>query len=160
MTRTLYLTDVSDAEWDCIASLFPAPAAHGRPGLHSPREIVTAILYLLRSGCAWRLLPHDLPPWKTVYHYFRVWRKNGLWERLHTALRERVRTKMGREAQPSAGISESQRVKTIGLRGPGGYDAGKKSKGRKRHVLVDTQGFILKAKVHPADIMDRDGVML
>ena len=88
MNRTSYLTDLSDAEWNCIAPLFPAASFHGRPRLHSQREIVNAVLYLLRSGCAWRLLPHDLPPWKTVYHYFRLWRRNGLWERLHTALRE------------------------------------------------------------------------
>jgi putative transposase len=138
MNRTPYLTDLSDAEWNCIAPLFPAASLHGRPRLHSHREIVNAVLYLLRSGCAWRLLPHDLPPWKTVYHYFRLWRRNGLWERLHTALREQVRKKMGREAQPSAGIIDSQSVKTIGLRGSRGYDAGKKIKGRKRHLLVDT----------------------
>ncbi len=160
MNRTDYLTDLSDAEWDRIASLFPAPCAHGRPRLHSSREIINAMLYLLRSVCAWRLLPHDLPPWKTVYHYFRLWNKNGLWERLHTTLREQVRQQMGREAQPSAGIIDSQSVKTFGLRGPRGYDAGKKIKGRKRHMLVDIQGFALKAKVHPADITDRDGVLL
>ena len=160
MTRTPYLTDLSDAEWKRIASLFPAPAAHGRPRLHSPHDIFNAILYLLRSGCAWRLLPHDLPPWKTVYHYFRLWQKNGLWERIHSTLREQVRVQMGREAQPSAGIIDSQSVKTIGLRGPRGYDAGKKIKGRKRHLLVDTQGFVLKVTVHAADIMDRDGVKL
>ncbi len=160
MSRTPYLTDLSDAEWDCTASLFPAPRAHGRPRLHSPREILNAIFSLLRSGCAWRLLPHDLPPWKTVYHYFRLWRRSDLWERVHTVLREQVRLHMGRQIQPSAGIIESQSVKTIGLRGPRGYDAGKKVKGRKRHLLVDTQGLLLKAKVHPADIMDRDGVML
>src|SRR5579885_270902 len=160
MKRTPYLTDLSNAEWNCIAPLFPAPSLHGRPRLHSTREIINAIFYLLRSGCAWRLLPHDLPPWKTVYHYFRLLRKNGLGEQVHTALRERVRLKMGRVAQPSAGIIDSQSVQTIGLRGPRGYDAGKKIKGRKRHLLVDTQGFVLKAKVHPADIMDRDGGML
>ncbi len=77
MRRTPYLTDLSDAEWNCIAPLLPVPCVHGRPRLHSPREIINAILYMLRSGCAWRLLPHDLPPWKTVYHYFRLWRSNG-----------------------------------------------------------------------------------
>lgn len=160
MNRTRYLTDVSDAEWNGITSLFPAPCTHGRPRLHSSRDIFNAILYVLRSGCPWRLLPHDLPPWKTVYHSFRLWRKNGLWERIHTFLREQVRVQMGREAQPSAGIIDSQSVKTIGLRGSRGYDAGKHIKGRKRHLLVDTQGFILKVKVHSAGIMDRDGVML
>jgi putative transposase len=90
--------------------------------------MLNAILYLLRSGCAWRLLPHDLPSWKTMYHYFRLWRKDGPWERIHTILQERVRVKMGRQAQPSAGIIDSQSVKTIGLRSPRGYDAGKKTK--------------------------------
>ena len=138
MTRTPYLTDISDAEWNCIASLFPAPAVHGRPRLHSPHEILNAILYLLRSGCPWRLLPHDLPPWKTAYYYFRHWRRSGLWEQIHTVLRERMRLKMGREAQPSAAIIDSQSVKPLGLRGPRGYDAGKKITGHKCHLLVDT----------------------
>ena len=98
MNRTPYLTDLSDAEWNGIASLFPAPCVRGRPRLHSSREILDAVLYLLRSGCAWRPLPHDLPAWKTVYHSFRLWRRTGLWERIHTALREQVRVKMGRQA--------------------------------------------------------------
>src|SRR5215831_9976369 len=127
MTRTHYLTDLSDTEGNCIASLFPAPAVHGRPRLHSAREILDAILYVLRSGCAWRLLPHDLPPWKTVSHSFRLWRRNGLWEQVHTVLRELVRLQMGREAQPSAAIIDSQSVKTIGLRGPRGYDDGREN---------------------------------
>lgn len=160
MNRTLYLTDLSDAECDCIAPLFPAASLHGRPRLHSQREIVNAVLYLLRSGCAWRLLPHDLPPWKTVYHYFRLWNKNGLWERLHTALREQVREKMGREAQPSAGIMTAKVSKPSVCVALVDMTQARKSKGANVNGTVDTQGLVLKAKVHAADIMDREGVML
>ena len=128
MNRTSYLTGLSDAEWDYTAPLFPAASLQGRPRRDRHREIVNAILYLLRSGCAWRLLPHDLPPWKTVYHYFRLRRKNGLWERLHTTLREQVREQMGRKARTlvQASLIE-RRVKTIGLRGPRCYDDGREN---------------------------------
>src|ERR671917_2639451 len=102
--RRTYPTDLSDVEWRCLEDHLPAPHNHGRPRLHSPREILTAIFYLLKSGCAWRLLPHDFPPWKTVYHYFRVWRLDGTWERMHAALRQRVRVRLKRNPQPSAGI--------------------------------------------------------
>src|SRR3712207_6020669 len=157
--RRAYQTDLSDAEWSCIEPHVPTPKAPGRPRIRTLREILDAIFYIVRSGCAWRLLPHDFPPWKTIHHYFRIWRIDGTWERLNAALRERLRVRLGRNPQPSAGIVDSRSAKTTGVgREARGYDGGKKVRGRKRHLLVDTEGFVLKAKVHSAKVPDQDGL--
>ena len=112
MLRRRYPTDLTDAEWTILAPLVPAAKPGGRPALHERREIINAILYVLRAGEAWRLLPHDLPPWQTVYHYFRLWRLDGTWEAVNTALRERVRVRAGRQPTPSAAILDSQSART------------------------------------------------
>lgn len=137
-----------------LSPLIPPAKSGGHPRTVNMREVVNAIFYLVRGGCAWRALPHDFPCWSTVWTYFRNWRLTGVWERMHTALREAVRSSQGREATPSAAILDSQSVKTTEQGGERGYDGGKHINGRKRHLLVDTNGLILDVVVHPANIRD------
>jgi len=153
-----YASDLTDAEWALIEPFMPPQPKRGRKRETDFREVVAGIFYVLQSGCAWHLIPKEFPPKSTVYGYFRQFLQAGLWEQIMAVLHAQMREKEGRDAQPTYAIIDSQSAKT----GPNanenkGYDAGKKIKGRKRHIVVDTLGFILKADVHSADVQDRDG---
>lgn len=156
-----YASSVTDVEWKKLEPFMPPVKRRGRPRKTDLRDVINAIFYLLQSGCQWDMLPKDFPPWQTVYGYFAKWRKDGTWAYIHDALYRQCRDLEGREESPSAAIIDAQSSKTgPDARGDVGFDAGKNVKGRKRHIVVDTIGLLLKAAVHSAGIQDRDGTAL
>ena len=160
-SKLRYPSDLTDEEWALVAPLIPPPKPGGNKRTRDMREVVNGLMYVLSTGCQWRAIPKDLPPRSTVYDYFDRWDHDGTVQRLHYALFVQCREQAGREASPTAAIIDSQSVKGAEKGGasidPPGYDAGKKVRGKKRHVLVDTQGLLMHALVHAADVQDRDG---
>ena len=157
-TRRPYPSDLTDQEWNLLEPLLASPERRGRPPKWPARRVADAVFYLLRSGCAWRMVPREYPPWQTVYYHFRKWRLDGRLRQAHERLREAVREAQGRNPDPSGAVIDSQVVKGSGVGGPErGYDGAKRLSGRKRHLLVDTNGLVLSAHVHAASLHDRDG---
>lgn len=152
-----YPTDLTDAQWALIAPLLAKARGSGHPQVIELRRVVNAILYLLRTGCRWRMLPKDFPNWHAVRYHFDEWKRSGLWERVNTGLCERARVAAGREATPTAGLIDSQRITASEAGGEVGWDGRKGIRGRQRHLLVDTLGHLLAATVTPADVPDVDG---
>lgn len=156
MKRKKYPSDVSDREWSILKKYLPEPSFEGNRK-YELREIVNGIYYLLRTGCAWEYIPHDLPHYKSCRGYFEKWTKAGVWKRAQDEVVKELRKKLGKEEEPSLGILDSQSVKTADAGEDVGYDGGKKIKGRKRHLLVDSNGFPLECKVTGAGVGEREG---
>lgn len=156
----LYSCCLTDEQWQIIEPLLPVPR-RGRPRLHSLRQVLDTIWYVLRTGCAWRLIPHDLViPWHAAYRCFRSWTRQGVWADVHDALRDQVRHAAGRDSAPTAAVLDSQTVQSSEGGEQIGWDQGKKTRGRKRHLLVDTNGLLLICYVHSAAVNDRTGAKL
>jgi putative transposase len=152
-------SNTSDDEWELLKPLMPAPAGTGRPRTTDLRAVVDAILYVLATGCQWRALSRDFPPRSTVQGYFYRWRNDGTWHCINRHLVQLARQAVGRKATPSAGVIDSQSVKTTESGGPRGFDMAKRVKGRKRHIVTDTEGWLLSALVHPANVQDNHGAV-
>lgn len=159
MTIAKYQTDLSDSQWKIIEPMLPKPKPKGRPQ-QDRRQVINAIFYIAKGGIPWRMLPCGFPPWQTVYHIFRQWAADNTWERIQSCLRTQVREKEGKRSRPTAAILDSQSVKSDSHGGEVGYDGGKKIKGRKRHILVDTMGLLLAVVVTPASTPERDGAQV
>ena len=153
----LYPSCLTQTEWELVADLFEQPGKRGRPPQYSRWEMVNACCYVVRNGCSWRMLPHEFPPWENVYRTFRRWAAGGKFEQMHDRLRELWRSREERAPEPSAAVLDAQSTRSSPQGGPSGYDAGKKVKGRKRNLVVDTLGLLLMVSVVPANVQDRDG---
>lgn len=160
MNTQIYPTDLTDSQWDYIKELIPAAKEGGRPRTLDMRQVLNGILYLTVGGVQWRMLPKSYPNWKSVYDYFRSWRKDGSWKRIHDTLRSRIREQAGRHKHATAGSLDSQSIKRSANAGIHGYDAGKKIDGRKRHLLVDTMGLLIAVIVTAASVSDPEGARL
>lgn len=154
MNVNSYPSDLTDAQWEQLSAYLPTPKQQGRPLKWEIRLIINAIAYLVKSGCQWRMLPHDMPPWQTVYYHFRKWEADGTWSVIHQALHEQTRRDVGKEPSPTVAIIDSQSVKTTELATTRGFDGHKQVKGHKRHIATDTLGIPLTVKVTDANVGD------